>query len=39
MSPEAWSASARVKIGWPAVAVSDVIAGKADPYEALYGKN
>ncbi|MBR7619357.1 S1/P1 Nuclease [Phenylobacterium sp. 20VBR1] len=36
---EAWTASAGVKIGWPAVSVADVLAGKADPYEALYGRN
>lgn len=36
---EAWTASAGVKIGWPAVAVPDAISGKVDPYEALYGRN
>jgi len=34
---EAWRASANVKIGWRPVAVQDVLAGKVDPYPALYG--
>jgi hypothetical protein len=33
---EAWKASATHKIGWRPVAVQDVIAGKVDPYPALY---
>lgn len=34
---EAWKASAYAKIGWKPVAVQDVLAGKTDPYPALYG--
>ena len=34
---EAWRASANAKIGWKPVAVADVIAGRVDPYPALYG--
>ena len=33
----AWRASADVKVGWPLVAVKDVEAGTADPWDALYG--
>ena len=36
---EAWGASGRQNVGWPAVSVSDVEAGKVDPYLALYGKD
>ena len=36
---EAWGASGRQNVGWPAVSVSDVEAGKVDPYFALYGKD
>jgi hypothetical protein len=36
---EAWKASATASVGWPAVKVEDVLAGKVDPYEALYGKD
>jgi hypothetical protein len=34
---EAWRASAERKVGWKPVAVTDVLAGKVDPYPALYG--
>jgi len=34
---EAWRASAQAEVGWPAVKVADVLAGKADPFDALYG--
>lgn len=34
---ESWRASANVKIGWRPVAVQDVLAGRVDPYPALYG--
>jgi hypothetical protein len=34
---EAWRASASRTIGWKPVAVQDVLAGKVDPYPALYG--
>ncbi|HYE46691.1 MAG TPA: S1/P1 Nuclease [Caulobacter sp.] len=35
----AWRASATGKVGWPTVAVEDVVAGKADPWESLLGKD
>lgn len=35
----AWRDSAKTKIGWPAVAVADVEAGKADPWVSLLGKD
>ncbi|MBI1196680.1 MAG: S1/P1 Nuclease [Phenylobacterium sp.] len=34
---EAWQASLDRSVGWKPVAVKDVIAGKVDPYPALYG--
>ena len=34
---EAWRASANRTVGWRPVAVQDVLAGKVDPYPALYG--
>jgi hypothetical protein len=34
---EAWRASLERQVGWKPVAVKDVIAGKVDPYPALYG--
>ncbi len=34
---EAWRASENVKVGWRPIAVKDVLAGKVDPYPALYG--
>ncbi|MGA2951343.1 MAG: S1/P1 Nuclease [Caulobacteraceae bacterium] len=34
---EAWNASAVADVGWPAVKVADVLAGKTDPFDALYG--
>ncbi|MFN3522716.1 MAG: S1/P1 Nuclease [Phenylobacterium sp.] len=34
---EAWRASAAAKVGWPAVSVADVEAGRVDPFDALYG--
>ncbi|HKP79655.1 MAG TPA: S1/P1 Nuclease [Phenylobacterium sp.] len=34
---EAWRASLNSKVGWRPVAVQDVLAGKVDPYPALYG--
>ena len=33
---QAWAESAKVKLGWPPVSVSEVIAGKADPYPSLF---
>ena len=36
---EAWGASGRQNVGWPAVTVNDVETGKVDPYFALYGKD
>lgn len=34
---EAWRASADAEVGWKPVKVSDVEAGRVDPYEALWG--
>ncbi|MBL8771812.1 MAG: S1/P1 Nuclease [Phenylobacterium sp.] len=34
---EAWRASENRQVGWKPVAVRDVLAGKVDPYPALYG--
>jgi hypothetical protein len=34
---EAWRASATRSVGWKPVAVQDVVAGRVDPYPALYG--
>jgi len=34
---EAWRASAAGEVGWPAVKVADVEAGRVDPYDSLYG--
>jgi hypothetical protein len=34
---EAWRASLKAKVGWKPVAVEDVVAGRVDPYPALYG--
>lgn len=39
LTVSAWRASARVTVGWPVVRVDDVLAGKVDPYDALYGKD
>jgi hypothetical protein len=33
----AWRASADETVGWKPVRVSDVVAGKMDPFDALYG--
>jgi hypothetical protein len=33
----AWRASAKGKVGYPAVTVDQVVGGGVDPYEALYG--
>ena len=35
----AWRESATGKVGWPAVAVEDVVSGKADPWVSLLGKD
>lgn len=34
---EAWRASAGRAVGWKPVAVAEVVAGRVDPYPALYG--
>ena len=34
---DAWRASATRRVGWPEVDLSDVEAGKVDPYDSLYG--
>lgn len=35
----AWRESATGKVGWPAVAVEDVVSGKTDPWVSLLGKD
>ena len=35
----AWRASEAAQVGWPAVAVTDILAGKLDPYTALFGED
>jgi hypothetical protein len=35
----AWRASAKGSVGYPAVSVDEVVNGKADPYDALYGED
>lgn len=35
----AWRDSADSKVGWPAVSVADVVAGKADAWDAMRGKD
>lgn len=34
---DAWRASAGAEVGYPAVKVTEVLAGKVDPYDSLYG--
>ncbi len=34
---DAWKASASGVVGWPAIKVADVEAGKIDPYDSLVG--
>jgi len=35
----AWAASLHGSVGWPEVRVADVLAGKADPFDALFGED
>lgn len=35
----AWRESATIKVGWPAVSVADVEAGKVDPWTAMLGED
>lgn len=37
MTIDAWRASADASVGYPAVKVADVLAGRADPFNALFG--
>ncbi|MEO8811765.1 MAG: S1/P1 Nuclease [Caulobacteraceae bacterium] len=37
LTVDAWRASAAAEVGWPAVKVADVEAGRADPFDSLYG--
>lgn len=39
MIVSAWRVSDRGTVGWPALKVEDVLAGKVDPYDSLYGKD
>lgn len=34
---DAWRASASGRVGYPALSVADVLAGRRDPYDSLYG--
>jgi len=34
---DAWRASATWRVGWPEIGVADIVAGKVDPYDSLYG--
>lgn len=34
---KAWRASAAAEVGWPAVKVADVVGGRIDPFDSLYG--
>ena len=34
-----WRVSATATVGWPVLKVEDVLAGKVDPYDSLYGKD
>lgn len=34
-----WRVSATATVGWPILKVEDVLAGKIDPYDSLYGKD
>ncbi len=36
---DAWKMSATTSVGWPVVKVVDVVAGRVDPYDSLYGKD
>lgn len=36
---DAWEMSVRTSVGWPVVKVEDVVAGRVDPYDSLYGKD
>ena len=36
---DAWRASASADVGWPAVKVADVVAGRLDPFDSLYGED
>ena len=39
MIVSAWAASTRGTVGWPVARVDDVLAGKVDPFDSLYGKD
>jgi hypothetical protein len=36
---EAWNVSPRVTVGWPAVSLPDIEAGKVDAYRAFYNRD
>ncbi len=36
---DAWRTSAAADVGWPAVKVADVLAGKIDPFDSLLGED
>jgi hypothetical protein len=35
----AWRASGKAEVGYPAIAVNDIEAGRVDPYDAFYGQD
>ena len=39
MIVSAWRGSEKATVGWPVLRVDDVLAGKADPFDSLYGKD
>ena len=39
MIVSAWRASDRTTVGWPALKVDEVLTGKVDPYDSLYGRD
>lgn len=39
MIVSAWRGSEKATVGWPVLRVDDVLAGNADPFDSLYGKD
>lgn len=39
MIVSAWRGSEKATFGWPVMKVQDVVAGRADPWDSLYGKD
>jgi hypothetical protein len=36
---DAWRSSAHGEVGWPSIKVADILAGKVDPFDSLYGED